>query len=90
MMNKERIEQIMEKVTERNLVNVLCGNKTSEADNEILELLNEVARLTNNWNELEEYIGKEWYCFDNESVECIVARNILDKMNEIKEKNNER
>ena len=50
----------------------------------------QIDQLTNNWNELEEYIGKEWYCFDNESVECIVARNILDKMKEIKEKNNER
>jgi len=56
MMNKQRIEQIMEKVTKRNLANVLCGNKTSEVDNEILELLNEVTRLTNNWNELEDIL----------------------------------
>lgn len=40
-------------------------------------------QLQSNWNSLREYIGKEWYCFDNESVEFEVAKNILDKMNEL-------
>lgn len=43
-------------------------------------------RLKNNWNELKEYIGLEWYCFDNESVEFEVAKNTLDKMQELEEK----
>lgn len=98
-MNKERIEQIMEKVTKRNLANVLCGNKTSEVDNEILELLNEVTRLTNNWNELEEWLKEERARFNSIANTMKYSRdsmldngsrlsmcgNILDKMKEIKE-----
>ena len=36
--------------------------------------------------ELEEYIGQEWYCFDNESIEFEVAKDILNKIQELKEK----
>ena len=36
--------------------------------------------------ELEEYIGQEWYCFDNESIEFEVAKDILEKIQELKEK----
>lgn len=36
-------------------------------------------------NELEKYIGQEWYCFDNESIEFKVARDVLDKLKELKE-----
>lgn len=36
-----------------------------------------------NWNKLKEYIGSEWYCFDNESVEFEVAKSILNKMQEL-------
>lgn len=36
-----------------------------------------------NWNKLKEYIGTEWYCFDNESVEFEIAKDILDKMKEL-------
>lgn len=39
--------------------------------------------LKNNWNKLKEYIGSEWYCFDNESVEFEVAKSILNKMQEL-------
>ena len=35
------------------------------------------------WNKLREYIGIEWYSYDNESVECEVAGDILDKMQEL-------
>ena len=45
-------------------------------------------QLQSNWNSLREYIGEEWYCFDNESVEHEVAKNILDKMNELEGENN--
>lgn len=96
IMNKERIEQIMEKVTKRNLANVLCGNKTSEVDNEILELLNEVTKLTNNWNELEELISNllkeadstksDLYIYEQNKA---IMRMILDKMKEIKEGHND-
>ena len=40
-------------------------------------------KLKNNWEKLKEYIGTEWYCFDNESVEFEVAKNILNIMQEI-------
>lgn len=45
----------------------------------------EIARLNKIIDELEKYIGQEWYCFDNESIEFAVARNILDKLKELKE-----
>ena len=40
-------------------------------------------QLKNNWNKLKEYIGTEWYSYDNDSVEFEVARDILDKMEEM-------
>lgn len=50
-------------------------------ENEELQQGNE--KLKDNWNKLKEYIGAEWYCYDNESVECEVARDILNKMQEL-------
>lgn len=41
--------------------------------------------LKENWNKLKEYIGAEWYCFDNESIEFEVSRDILDKMQKLEE-----
>ena len=49
----------------------------------IEELQQENKQLKDNWNKLREYIGAEWYCYDNESVECEVAGDILDKMQEL-------
>lgn len=40
-------------------------------------------KQVDNWNKLKEYIGTEWYCFDNESVEFEIAKDILDKMQEL-------
>ena len=40
-------------------------------------------QLKDNWNKLKEYIGTEWYSYDNDSVEFEVARDILDKMEEM-------
>lgn len=42
-------------------------------------------KCENALNELEKYIGQEWYCFDNESIEFEVARDILDKLKALKE-----
>lgn len=52
------------------------------------DLLQENKQLKNNWNELKDYIGAEWYSYDNESVECEVAGDILDKMQEIEGSDN--
>lgn len=48
-------------------------------------LKKENKQLKDNWNKLREYIGAEWYSYDNESVECEVAGDILDKMQELQE-----
>ena len=50
----------------------------------ITNLQQENERLNNIINELEKYIGAEWYCFDNESVEFEVAKVILNKLQELK------
>nr|DAL31274.1 MAG TPA_asm: C2H2 type zinc-finger protein [Caudoviricetes sp.] len=42
-------------------------------------------QLKDNWNNLKKYIGSEWYCFDNESVEFEVAKKILNKMQELEQ-----
>ena len=44
-MTKERLEQIIENVNRRNIINCACGSNRSESDNEILELLDEINRL---------------------------------------------
>ena len=44
----------------------------------------EIERLNNIINELKRYIGNEYYCFDNESLEFKIAKDILDKLQELK------
>ncbi len=53
--------------------------------NQIRQLQQENKQLKDNWNKLKEYIGSEWYCFDNESVEFEVAKSILNKMQELEQ-----
>ena len=49
----------------------------------IEELQQENKQLKDNLNKLKEYIGTEWYSYDNDSVEFEVAKDILDKMEEM-------
>lgn len=49
----------------------------------ITNLQQELQRKDNNWNELKKHIGEEWYCYDNESIEFKVAKDILDKIKEL-------
>ena len=49
----------------------------------IKQLQQENKQLKDNWNKLKEYIGTEWYSYDNDSVEFEVAKDILDKMEEM-------
>ena len=49
----------------------------------IKQLQQENKQLNDNWNKLKEYIGTEWYSYDNDSVEFEVAKDILDKMEEM-------
>lgn len=48
-------------------------------------LLKQSQQLKDNWNKLKEYIGAEWYSYDNESVECEVAKDILNKMRKLEQ-----
>ena len=59
-------------------------------DENILDInymIYEIERLNNIINELEKYIGNEYYCFDNESLEFKIAKDILDKLQELKGSN---
>ena len=47
------------------------------------QLQEENKRLKDNWDELKEYVGAEWYCYDNDSDEFEVAKDILNKMQEL-------
>ena len=49
----------------------------------IILLQQENKNQKDNWNKLKEYIGTEWYSYDNDSVEFEVAKDILDKMEEM-------
>ena len=49
----------------------------------IENLQQELQRKDNIINELKKHIGEEWYCYDNESIEFKVAKDILDKINEL-------
>lgn len=53
--------------------------------NKIIEKDKEITRLNNIIDELKKYITSEYYCFDNESLEFEIAKNILDKLKELKE-----
>lgn len=48
-----------------------------------LRMKQKYEKQVDNWNKLKEYIGSEWYCFDNESVEFEVAKSILNIMQEL-------
>lgn len=57
-----------------------CARKSRYIDRKDLE----IGRLNNIINNLINYIGQEWYCFDNESIEFYVAKDILNKLQELK------
>lgn len=59
----------------------------NEYCDEIMETQKVIDQLTNNWNELEEFVkNKMLYAFKNEIG---YYKEVLDKMKEIKEGNNE-
>ena len=90
-MNKKEIKDYMERMYD-------LGTKLTGEDkktytwliygyNLCAKLLNETEeqckKQKDNWNKLKEYISTEWYSYDNDSVEFEVARDILDKMEEM-------
>lgn len=68
-----------------NEMNCIDNNSPRRILNIAIKQQKEIERLNNIINELEKYIGQEWYCFDNESIEFEVARDILDKLKKLKE-----
>ena len=79
-MNKEEIKIIT-------LGDIFRNLETEEQAFEFLKyiknLQQENKQLKDNWNKLKEYISTEWHSYDNDSVEFEVARDILDKMEEM-------
>ena len=90
-MNKKEIKDYMERMYD-------LGTKLTGEDKETYTWLlygyNRCAKLLNeteeqckkqkdNFNKLKEYISNEWYSYDNDSVEFEVAKDILDKMEEM-------
>ena len=56
-----------------------------ERENRLLR--QQIDQLTNNWNELEKYIKQQMKLFDKDVY--MTYKEVLDKMKEIKENNNE-
>ena len=79
-MNKEEIKIIT-------LGDIFRNLETEEQAFEFLKyiknLQQENKHLKDNLNKLKEYISNEWYSYDNDSVEFEVAKDILDKMEEM-------
>lgn len=66
-----------------------ASNEIIRQDEEIRKLEKKNKQSTNNWNKLREYISTEWYSYDNDSVEFEVAKDILNKMQELEQGSDE-
>ena len=63
---------------------IYCSYNSNMKEKTPLELEQEVRRLTNNWNELEEYLNEQIQRSWEIEEQCY--ETVLDKMKEIKEK----
>lgn len=90
-MNKKEIKDYMERMYD---LGIKLTGEDKETYTWVIYGYNQCAKLLNeteeqykkqkdNWNKLKEYIGTEWYSYDNDSVEFEVARDILNKMQEM-------
>lgn len=90
-MKKDRISEFLESIDSEKWNCVYQANgmtllTTKEYDYKYKERVNlqtQLKKQQDNWNKLKEYIGTEWYSYDNDSVEFEVARDILNKMEEM-------
>ena len=78
------ISQDIEKDKEIERLNNIINKKEQFLGDNIKRLEREVVKRDNIINELRKYIGNEYYCFDNESLEFEIAKNILNKLQELK------
>ena len=90
-MNKKEIKDYIERMYD---LGIKLTGEDKETYTWLLYGYNRCAKLLNeteeqykkqkdNWNKLKEYISTEWYSYDNDSVEFEVAKDILDKMEEM-------
>ena len=90
-MNKKEIKDYMERMYD---LGIKLTGEDKETYTWVIYGYNQCAKLLNeteeqykkqkdNWNKLKEYINTEWYSYDNDSVEFEVAKDILDKMEEM-------
>ena len=75
-----RVKEIYEILKER--IEYLERSNNRREDT-IIEQRQEISDLKDNWNKLKEYVGVEWYSYDNDSVEFEVAKDILNKIQEL-------
>lgn len=70
------------------MIEKICNEIDITSNEFIIKILQkENEQLKDNWNKLREYVGVEWYSYDNDSVECEVAKDILNKMEELEQRN---
>ena len=79
-MNMEEIYQSIEHIAKCEMYDAI---EVKYLKSKFKELQQENKQLKDNWNKLKEYIGTEWYTYDNDSVEFEVAKDILDKIEEM-------
>lgn len=73
-----------------NNLKITYAIKPSFTTRKLKELQKENKQLKCNWNKLKEYVGIEWYSYDNDSVEFEVAKDILNKMEELEQESGEK
>lgn len=70
----------------KNICKECCNKKQAQIRQDgkkFKELQQKYDKQLDNWNKLKEYIGTEWYSYDNDSVELEVAKDILNRMQEL-------
>ena len=87
-MKEITLKELLETTFTINEKGEMVGEFTLKRINMIGDILTnqykEIERLNNIINELRKYIGSEYYCFDNESLEFKIAKDILNKLQELK------
>ena len=86
IMNKEHLEEIKLIIKNSDYKNHYKLNDYFEVAY-IDELINEYEKLTNNWNELEEWLAREYIKTGYEEYYRLALKDLYDKMTEIKEGN---
>ena len=80
--DKEELENQIKLIQQENKQLKEEYNKVQKAYE---ETFSNYQNLKDNWNKLKEYIGYEWYSYDNDSVEFEVSKDILNKMRELEQ-----